>query len=148
MEPPFHYVRLTSFCYATEIKDRVRKALSFVAYGNCHAREADDGIHEETIDGQFGDTITVMHARLEHARPIRDLCQRVLTTLSPEEIEQKVDNKWFFHLRFDKEAAARGCLVLSGGTNVVTLKGKVQVYPASRERAIARLREYVDSNNH
>ncbi len=143
MEPPFHYVLLHSFCYATEKKDSVRKALSFVAYGD---RDG-DAVEEEAIKGQFGDTITVMRLRLERSRLIRDLSRRVLSPLPEETIEQKVDNKWFFHLRFDKEAAARGRLALSDGTNVVTLKGKVQVYPASRERAIARLRKYVSANN-
>ena len=144
MEPPFHYVRLTTFCYQTENKDRVRTALSSIAHDDPESND----IREESIEGQFGDTITLMHVRLERSRDIRDLSRRLLPLLSPEDIESKVDNKWFFHLRFDKEAAVRGNLELSDGTNVVTLKGKIRVYPASRERAITRLRDYVASNNH
>ena len=143
MDPPFHYVRLTTFCYATEYKDRVRKALSFIAYGSPDAT----GVEEETIEGQFGDDILVMHIRLERSRDIRALSRRVLPLLSPDDVELKVDDKWFFHLRFDKEAAFRGNLDLSEGANVVTLKGKIQVYPANRERAVACLREYVVANN-
>lgn len=143
MDPPFHYVRLTTFCYATEKKDRVREALSFIAYGDPDAGP----VTEDTIDGQFGDSITVMHVRLERAPRIRNLSQRILPPLSAEDVEQKVDNKWFFHLRFDKEDAFGGRLVLSEDTNVITVKGKIQVYPASRERAVARLRKYV-SHNH
>ncbi|MFO8132657.1 MAG: RNA-binding domain-containing protein [Thermoplasmatota archaeon] len=142
MDPPFHYVRLTTFCYQTENKDMVREALSHVAYG-----DPDGDICEEAIEGQFGDTITVMHARLRRSRDIRALSRRVLPLLSEEDVEGKVDNKWFFHLRFDKEAAFHGHLEPSDGTNVVTLKGKIRVYPASRERAVACLREYVASNN-
>jgi hypothetical protein len=143
MESPFHYVRLTTFCYATEISDRVREALSFIAYGNTNH----DEIEEEVIEGQFGDDIIVMHVRLERSRDIRALSRRMLLLLSPDDVEPKVDDKWFFHLRFDKEAAFRGNLDLSKGANVITLKGKIQVYPASRERAVACLREYVANNN-
>jgi hypothetical protein len=144
MEPPFHYVRITAFCYGTERQDMVRRALSYIAHG-----EPDrDDIQTDTIEGQFGDTITVMYVRMERSRDIRMLSRRVLPLLTAKDIEERVDNKWFFHLRFDKEAALEGRLELSAGTNVVTLKGKIQVYPASRERAIARLRDYVESNNH
>lgn len=143
MESPFHYVRLTTFCYTTEIRDRVRAALSFIAYGDTN----DDEIEEETIKGQFGDDIIVMHIRLERSRDIRALSRRMLPLLSPDDVEAKVDEKWFFHLRFDKEAAFHGNLDITEGTNVVTLKGKIQVYPASRERAVVCLREYVANNN-
>ena len=143
MESPFHYVRLTTFCYATEIRERVREALSFIAYGYSN----DDEIEENAIEGQFGDDIIVMHIRLDRSRDIRALSNRLLTLLSPDEVEAKVDDKWFFHLRFGKEAAFNGDLHPTEGTNVITLKGKIQVYPASRERAVACLREYVANNN-
>ncbi len=144
MEPPFHYVCITAFCYGTERQDMVRRALSYIAYGDPDG----DDVDMDTIEGQFGDTITIMHVRMERSCDIRMLSRRVLPLLSADDVEERVDNKWFLHLRFDKEAALDGDLVLSAGTNVVTLKGKVQVYPASRERAIARLKDYVESNNH
>ena len=143
MESPFHYLRLTTFCYATEDKNRVRKALSFIAYGETN----DAKVEEETVEGQFCNDIIVMHVRLERSRDIRALSRRVLPLLLPNDVDHKVDEKWLFHLRFDKAAAYHGNLHLTEGTNVVTLKGKIRVYPASRERAVAILREYVAANN-
>jgi RNA binding exosome subunit len=135
---PFHYVDLRTFCYNTEDETRVEAALrTFLP------EEAE--IERDASEGHHGDRIIVFSVRLERADEVR----HVLSTLSKlddferliEELEERIDDNCAFFLQLDKQAAYRGDIEFGSG---LMLRGKVEAYPAKKERAIETAREALE----
>ena len=60
------------------------------------------------------------------------------------ELETRLDARGLLFLRFDKQEAYRGRIRLVRHDDVVSVKGKVAVYPASRDQAFAVARAYLE----
>lgn len=134
---PLHYVDIRTFCYVTEDTERVEDALrTFLPeeFPIDHARS----------EGYHGDRILVMSARIENASGIRDVVDR-MAALPAEELDtvddqlgERVNDNCSFFLTFDKQAAFRGDVTLGNG---ITVRAKVEAYPAKKEKALANARE-------
>ena len=132
---PFHYVDLRTFCYATEDEKRVEAALrTFLP--------EDTEIEREVTEGHHGDRILVLSVRLERADEVR----YVLSTLAGledfaglmDELEDRIDENCAFYIQLDKQAAFHGDVELGTG---LMLRGKVEAYPAKKERALETAEE-------
>lgn len=132
---PFHYVDVQAFCYATEDEVRVERALrTFLP----------DEFPIERVEnvGHHGDSIVVLSARVENADDVR----HVLTALAESdefetilgELDQRVTENCELYLYLDKQAAVSGGVALGEGLSV---RGKVEAYPAKKESAIENVRE-------
>ncbi|MFQ3477215.1 RNA-binding protein [Halonotius sp. F2-221B] len=135
---PFHYIDLRTFCYATEDEKRVEDALR-------HFLPEEFELDRVTNTGHHGDRIVVLSARVENADGMRvvldqlaalDSIDRVL-----EELDERVDDNCSFFLRLDKQAAFNGLVRLGEG---ITLRAKVEAYPAKHEKAVANAREAIE----
>lgn len=135
---PFHYIDLRAFCYATEDEKRVAEALrTFLPEEFELDRVQNTGHH--------GDRIVVLSARVERADDVRT----VLTKLSElddieavmEELDDRVDDNCAFFLTLDKQAAFKGEAKRGAG---LTLRAKVEAYPAKREKAIENARNALE----
>ena len=134
---PLHYVELRAFCYATEAEDRVSAALQRLLPAETELERAES-------EGHFGDPIVVLSARVERADGIRS----VLEALSDlpgseydqllEQLDERVDPDCNLYVTLDKQAAYEGDVRLGEG---ITLRGKVEAYPAEQARAVANARE-------
>jgi len=133
MGVPFHYVLLSTFCYATEKPELVRQALKFVVTGSLHTEWP---LEQNNAEGHFGDQLIVLTTRLDVAQAMRDFCFRVIAPLGLEEFVKHIDDNCFFHLRFSKEEALQGQLKSSDTASVIIVRGKIRAYPARRENAI------------
>lgn len=131
---PFHYVDLRAFCYVTEDEDRVRAALRTVLPEET-AIDATEG------EGHHGDQIMVLSARVDRAREIESIFDRLERGIGfdriREELEDRLDDNNALYLALDKQAAARGEIELGDG---LTLRAKVEAYPANREAALENAR--------
>ncbi|MFQ3292960.1 MAG: RNA binding exosome subunit [Halobacteriales archaeon] len=136
---PFHYVDLRTFCYATEDEKRVEKALrTFLP--------EDYSIDRAENEGHHGDRIVVLSARVENADDVRYALGR-LTELGKidrviDELEERIDDKTSLFLRLDKQAAYMEDVELGTG---ITLRGKVEAYPATHPAAVENAREAFSS---
>ncbi|MFW6436633.1 MAG: RNA-binding protein [Halococcoides sp.] len=132
-----HYVDLRAFAYGTERDERVAAALRrFLP-------------EEATIDrvdseGHMGDPIGVFSARIESADGMRTVLD-ALADLPAEErghlshqIADRIDDNTAFYMTLDKQAACEGSVRLGDG---ITLRAKIEAYPATREGAIENARE-------
>jgi RNA binding exosome subunit len=134
-EVPFHYVDLRAFCYATEDDRQVEDALrTFLP------EEFD--VERTESEGYHGDRILVLSTRVENAGDVRHVLSR-LARLDEidrvlEELDERVDENCSLFLRLDKQAAARGEVRLGEG---ITLRGKVEAYPAKKEAAVENARD-------
>jgi RNA binding exosome subunit len=134
---PFHYVDLRAFAYATEDEKRVREALETFLPEETELQRVEN-------EGHHGDRIVTLSARLENADDVRHVLDR-FGELSDEErdrlsdeLDQRIDDNCAFYVTLDKQAAFRGTVALGDG---LTLRGKVEAYPAKHEKAVANARE-------
>jgi RNA binding exosome subunit len=132
---PLHYVDLRAFCYATEDDERVAAALrTFLP---------EDVELERTVsEGHHGDRILVLSARVERADEMRHVLERVaeLDDIDAvvDELDDRVDDNCAFYLTLSKQAAFDGRVERGDG---ITLRSKVEAYPATRENALENARD-------
>ena len=135
---PFHYIDLRTFCYATEDEKRVKEALR-------HFLPEEFEINRVENTGHHGDRIVVLSARVENADGMRVVLDRLAALDSIdrvlEELDDRVDDNCSFFLRLDKQAAFNGLVRLGEG---ITLRAKVEAYPAKHEKAVANAREAIE----
>lgn len=132
---PFHYLDLRAFSYATESDRRVETALRTLLPEE-HTIDRADGT------GHYGDRILILSARVETAAEMRSVLQRltdgdILTAVSPE-LSDRVSENQELYVTVDKQAAYNGVVTLGEG---IRLRGKIEAYPATRERAKENLTE-------
>jgi len=132
---PFHYVDLRTFCYATEDEKRVEQALRRLL-------PEEFEIERNENVGHHGDRIVVLSARVERADDVRYVLEQ-LTELGEfdrleSELDDRVDDNTSLFLRLDKQAAFKGDVRLGEG---ITLRAKIEAYPAKREIAVENARE-------
>ncbi|UWG50348.1 Exosome subunit, RNA binding protein with dsRBD fold [Halalkaliarchaeum sp. AArc-CO] len=136
---PFHYVDLRTFCYATEDEKRVEEALRTFLPEEFEIDRVEN-------EGHHGDRIVVLSARVENADEIRHVLAR-LASLSEidrviDQLDQRVDENCSLFLRLDKQAAFGGDVRLGEG---ITLRAKVEAYPAKKPNAVANAREVLET---
>jgi RNA binding exosome subunit len=134
---PFHYFDLRAFCYVTEDDKRVEDALrTFLP--------EDFAIQRAQSEGHYGDRILVLSARVENASGMRTVLDSLGDIADAElervqsELDERVTENCEFFLTLDKQSAYGGTAALGDG---ITLRGKVEAYPAKRESAIENARE-------
>lgn len=132
---PLHYIDLRAFSYATEDDKRVEEALrTFLP---------EDFELERTENvGHHGDRIAVFSARVENADDMRYVLDQLGEVEEADrvirEMDERVDENTSLFLRLDKQAAFNGLVRLGQG---ITLRGKVEAYPAKKEAAVENARE-------
>jgi hypothetical protein len=132
---PFHYVDLRAFSYATEDDRRVEDALrTFLP------EEFEVDTH--SVEGHNGDRIVTLSARVENADDVRHVLSQLadLPTIEQvmDELDDRVTDNCELFLRLDKQDAFGGRVTLGEG---VTLRAKVEAYPAKRENAVENARD-------
>lgn len=133
---PFHYLDLRAFCYETEDEQRVEHALGTFL-------PKDVAVERDETEGHHGDRIIVMSTRIELADEMRHVLEHIRSAEAfhrvVNELTTRVDEDCAFFVRFDKQRAYRGEVALGPG---IQFRGKVESYPAKREKAIENLRPY------
>lgn len=132
---PLHYVDLRAFSYATEDEERVEQALRTYL-------PEDVELERNTSEGYHGDRIVVLSARVERADEMRHILDqlRELDDIDAviDELDDRVDENCAFYLTLDKQAAFNGEVSRGDG---ITLRSKVEAYPAKHEKAVENARE-------
>ena len=132
---PFHYVDLRAFCYATEDEKRVEDALRTYL-------PEEFPIERAETEGYHGDRILVLSARVENADDVRHVLSRLRESADLERVEAELDDRVTenceLFLTLDKQAAFHGEVSLGEG---ITLRAKVEAYPAKKEAALENVRE-------
>jgi len=136
---PFHYVDLRTFCYATEDEKRVETALRTYLPEECE-------LDRQVTAGHHGDRIVVLSARLENADDVRYVLDRLIELPDYDafldELDERVSEDCSLYLTLDKQAAFRGEPRQGDG---ITLRAKVEAYPAKREAAVENAREALET---
>jgi len=138
---PLHYIDLRAFCYATEDEKRVREALRTLLPEEFELQRMEN-------EGHHGDRIIVLSARVEHADDMRVVLDR-LGELPAEqrqrlldELDERVTDNTELFLTLEKQAAFSNDVRLGDG---ITVRAKVEAYPASKEAAVENARDVLES---
>jgi RNA binding exosome subunit len=138
---PLHYVEVRAFCYATEAENRVETALRTLL-------PAEVALERAESEGHFGDPILVLSARVERTDEVREVLAALAHLPADEydrlvaELDERVDEDCNLFVTLDKQAAYDGEVRLGDG---ITLRGKVEAYPAKREAALENARELLEA---
>jgi RNA binding exosome subunit len=136
---PFHYVELRAFAYATEDDKRVAEAIETFLPDETELTRNESA-------GHYGDRIVVLSTRVERADDIRHVLGQVATAPDidavVDELDDRIDDNCSFFLTFDKQDAYSGNVTRGDG---ITLRAKVEAYPATRENAVENARSVLES---
>lgn len=132
-------IRLRAFSQATEVEERVLKAMQFAS-----------GIEEIAItrtEGHFGNPISVFEIEMAKSGQMNRFLERlrasgILTSLEGQ-VDARTDDGCAFHFRLDKQKAYLEELALATGKDVIDVRMKVAAYPAKRESAVQNLKDWL-----
>lgn len=102
-------------------------------------------LQERPLETHHGLPLVVFELALDRSRDVRDVLGRLLDLDGARErlvatADARTDDDGVFYARLDKQAAARGELVLRDTEDAVQLRLKMETYPATREAALAAIR--------
>jgi RNA binding exosome subunit len=124
-------------CHATEDCEKVKRALASVA-----------GISPEKFKrslakGYHGNEIIVFELILRKGKDLKAFEKRItvigILESAASDLEERLDDDCFFHMRFDKQAAYAGELALAQGEDTVSTRCKIMAHPAKKYIAMAEV---------
>lgn len=138
MKATFHWVRVQTFCYATErqdlIEDTLRELLGEIEF------------EEEIAESEHGNTMMILEARITRQRDFAGLFSKlgeeVLDSLLSD-MDGRVDEDDMFYLRLDKQKAVQGIYEIAHHGDVISIFGKVQAHPARKEAAVKVMNGFI-----
>ncbi len=137
----FHWIRVQTFCHATEDEDLLERVLEDLV------GEADEFSREES-EGEHGNAMAVLEARLSRQRQYATLFGNLGEDVRGwilADLDNRVDENCVFYLRLDKQRAVAGEYVPAHHGDVVSITGRVQAHPARKEVAEETLRCFLES---
>ncbi|MGC9111965.1 RNA-binding domain-containing protein [Acidilobus sp.] len=128
------------YVHATESEEKVVQAL--------HNLIGSSNIVVEELRGYFGNPITVVSTSKEKEEAEEAFNKMISMLTEPDRrfllssLEERVDKEGSLHLRFDKQKAYLGKVVLSDSDDVI--KVRVRFFRESREQLIEELRSEIE----
>ena len=145
MEFPFRSAVVSVFVHATEDGSRVLRGLKVLL-------PEDVEIRQRKAKGHHGNPITILSAIIRKRRLLREFQQRLMSRLRAGEKEKlaevaidRVGEDCCLYLRFDKQLAYGGELVLTEGGDAIHVRIKIAAYPAKREVAVRLVKKFISS---
>ena len=140
MQLAFHWVRVQVFCYATERQELLEETLVELL--------GTDEFTEDVSEGEHGDTMLILEARLTKQREYNALFRKLGSDIREwikEDVENRVDEDCVFYMRLDKQKAVRGEYEVAHHGDVISITGKIQSHPARKDVAEANIVAFLDS---
>ncbi|WP_406671281.1 RNA-binding protein [Methanolobus sp. ZRKC4] len=137
-----HYIDLRVISHSTEDFSRVRKALDFFlrnAIGRSEDAVTDELVDVTDIEGHYGNSSVMLSSQITRKSDVVKIASFIRGHLSPDDVERlrsempdRLDDDQLFHIRFDKQAASLGKLVLTSSSDAIIMKLKIATYPKNR----------------
>lgn len=144
MKKLVHELYLEAFSYPTEDDSKVFQAI-FKVLGE------EKPIKAERVESYYGPTILKLVYKANNYSEIKKILKHILKNMSEKnkrallkEVKERLDEKGDFYLRFDKQEAYRGDLVLSYKGDVIKLVLSILSFPFSLKECEKNVREIFD----
>lgn len=134
----FHWIRVQTFCYATERKELLEEVMEELL--------GDAEYSEELTESEHGNTMTILEARLTKQKQFRQLFEKLggdIRTWLVDDMENRVDEDCVFYMRLDKQKAVEGVYEIAHHGDVISITGKVQSHPARKEIAVRIMDDFL-----
>jgi len=134
----FHWVRVQTFCYATERQDLIEDTLKELL--------GDIEFEEEITESEHGNTMMILETRITKQREFTELFSKLSDEVLDhilEDIDNRVDDDDMFYLRLDKQKAVQGVYEIAHHGDVISIFGKVQAHPAKKDVAMRVLSDFI-----
>ncbi|MEM3420636.1 MAG: RNA-binding domain-containing protein [Candidatus Hadarchaeum sp.] len=143
MKFPFSSAVISLHAHATEDEQKVLELLrSFLP--------SSVGVRRSHLTGHHGNPIIVFEARINQRKELKDLWQTIRMKMDEatfsdlrKAVEERMDDSCFLYLRFDKQCASEGRLVLTELGESIHVKLKVISFPAKRDVAVAKVVDFL-----
>ncbi|MBQ8179279.1 MAG: exosome protein [Candidatus Methanomethylophilaceae archaeon] len=143
MQVTFHWLRVQTFCYATERRELLEETMAELL--------GTDEFTEEISEGEHGNVMTILEARLTKQREFNALFRKLgpgICSWLLEDMENRVDEDCVFYMRLDKQSAVQGTYEVAHHGDVIAITGKVQSHPARKDVAVRTLSGYLTGLDH
>ncbi|MEM2874547.1 MAG: RNA-binding domain-containing protein [Candidatus Hadarchaeales archaeon] len=136
MKLPVSSAFVSVHCHATEDEEKVLRALRAIV-------PVDVEVRRTRAEGHHGNPIIVMNAGIREKATLSEVWKKIVgcgEQILPR-LDERVDEHRQLHLRFDKQAAFRGQLSLTRGSDAIHLRLKINAFPPRRENAIRFIKD-------
>ena len=136
----FHWIRVQTFCYATERQSLLEETMAELV--------GQDGFEEEISEGEHGETMLILEARLTKQKEFKALFAKLgeeIRAWIKEDMDNRVDDDCMFYMRLDKQKAVQGVYEVAHHGDVVSITGKIQAHPARKDVACEALEAFLGS---
>ncbi len=134
-----HNLSYRAFVHGTESEDRVREAICTLLPSANAEKEITEGYHKNKV--------IILSGRITRKKEINDFLEK-LQSIRPSikkkifnQLEKRMDERGNLFLRFDKQGAYLGDLMLVEHGDAIHIKLKIAAYPARKDVALGVAQE-------
>lgn len=138
MQATFHWLRIETFCYATEKEDLVTETFS--------ALVGTDDFQKDIVESEHGNTMSVLQYMTTRQKDMDAIFTNLGTDLLAhylEDLDNRIDDDCVFYSRLDKQKAVCGEYSVAHHGDVISITGKVASNPARKEVAMANMSAFL-----
>ena len=138
MQATFHWLRIETFCYATEKEDLVSETFRQIA--------GTDEFQMDISESEHGNQMLILQHMITKQRDMDALFLRLGKDLMQgflDDMENRIDDDCVFYTRLDKQKAVQGIYAVAHHGDVISITGKVASNPAKKEVAMRNMTEFL-----
>ena len=138
MQATFHWLRIETFCYATEKEELVSQTFRDLI--------GTDEFQTDVSESEHGNQMLILQHMATKQREMDEIFSRLgkelLQALS-DDLENRIDEDCVFYTRLDKQRAVCGEYKVAHHGDVISITGKVASNPARKEVAMENMTQFL-----
>lgn len=138
MQATFHWIRIETFCYATEKEDLVTSTFSELI--------GTDEFQKDIVESEHGNTMIVLQYMMTKQKEMDALFSKLGAALLEQylsDLDDRVDDDCVFYTRLDKQKAVCGEYAVAHHGDVISITGKIASNPARKEIAENNMTQFL-----
>ncbi len=138
MQATFHWIRIETFCYATEKEDLVTETFGDLIGTN--------EFQKDIVESEHGNTMIVLQYMMTKQKEMDALFTRLGTNLLEQylsDLDDRIDEDCVFYTRLDKQKAVCSEYAVAHHGDVISITGKIASNPARKEIAEINMTQFL-----
>ena len=138
MQATFHWLRIETFCYATEKEELVSQTFRDLV--------GTDEFQTDVSESEHGNQMLILQHMATKQREMDEIFSRLGKELLQElsdDLENRIDEDCVFYTRLDKQRAVCGEYRGAHHGDVISITGKVASNPARKEVAMENMTQFL-----
>ncbi|MBQ4411347.1 MAG: exosome protein [Candidatus Methanomethylophilus sp.] len=138
MQATFHWLRIETFCYATEKEELVSQTFRDLV--------GTDEFQTDVSESEHGNQMLILQHMATKQREMDEIFSRLGKELLQElsdDLENRIDEDCVFYTRLDKQRAVCGEYRVAHHGDVISITGKVASNPARKEVAMDNMTQFL-----